>query len=127
MIVKDGKILLGKRRGSHGAGKFAFPGGHLEYMESFEECARREVREETGIEIQNVRFLFLQNFKDYAPKHFAHISIIADWKSGEAQVLEPEKCEGWDWYDMDDLPEPYFINTHLYVEALRTGKNYFDA
>ena len=41
MILKDGKILLGKRKNSHGSGEYAFPGGHLEYMESFEGCAKR--------------------------------------------------------------------------------------
>lgn len=52
MILKQGKVLLGMRKGSHGAGELAFPGGHLDYMESFEDCARRETREERGIEIE---------------------------------------------------------------------------
>ena len=56
MIFKDDKILLGKRKGSHGEDEYAFPGGHLEYMESFAGCARREVSEECGIEIDNIRF-----------------------------------------------------------------------
>jgi 8-oxo-dGTP diphosphatase len=34
--MKDGRVLLGKRRGSHGRGEYAWPGGHMEYMESFE-------------------------------------------------------------------------------------------
>ena len=45
----DGKILLGKRKGAHGAGEWSLPGGHLEFNESFERCCEREVMEETGI------------------------------------------------------------------------------
>ena len=73
MVLKNGKVLIGKRKGAHGAGEWAWPGGHLEYMESFEDCARREVMEETGIEIHNIRFLRLMNLKEYAPKHYVDI------------------------------------------------------
>ncbi len=61
MILKEGKVLLGKRKGSHGAGEYSFPGGHLEYMESFEDCARREIEEECGIKVKNLRFQYLTN------------------------------------------------------------------
>lgn len=127
MIFKEGKILLGKRKGSHGEGEYAFPGGHLEYMESFEECAKRETMEEAGIEIKNVKFLFLSNLKDYAPKHYVHIGLIAEWKSGEPKVLEPHKIDSWDWYSLDKLPSPLFKIFPQLLEALKTGKNYFDA
>ena len=95
-------------------------------MESIEECARREVREETGIEIENVRFLRLMNLKHYPPKHYIDIALVADWKSGEPKTMEPEKCEGWDWYDLDHLPQPLFYTVPSYVEAFRTGRNYWD-
>ena len=78
MLFKDGKVLLTKRKGSHGAGMHSFPGGHLEYMESFEDCAKRETMEEAGIEIQNVRFLRVMNLKTYAPKHYVDIALVAD-------------------------------------------------
>ena len=52
MVFKEGKILLGKRKNSHGSGEYAFPGGHLEYMESYKECALREIAEECGIEVE---------------------------------------------------------------------------
>src|SRR3989338_10125840 len=108
MIIKDGKVLLGKRKGSHGAGEYAWPGGHMEYMESFEQCAKREVMEETGMEIENVRFLRLLNLKKYAPKHYVDIGLIADWKSGEPKLREPNKCEEWKWFDVERLPLPRF-------------------
>ncbi|MEK7596605.1 MAG: NUDIX domain-containing protein [Patescibacteria group bacterium] len=126
MIFKNNKILLGKRKSVLGKGEYASPGGHLEYMESFEACARRETMEEAGIEIQNVRFLVLINLKKYAPRHYVHIGMVADWKSGEPKVLEPEKLESWGWYDLDKIPEPYFGTTSITLEAYKTGRNFLD-
>jgi len=127
MVIKDNKVLLGKRKGAHGEGEYAWPGGHLEYMESIIECAKREVREETGMEIKNVHFLRLLNLKQYAPKHYVDIGMIADWKSGEPRVLEPDRAEFWAWYDLDKLPEPLFNTTASNIEAYRTGRNFFDS
>ncbi len=127
MVFKDGKVLMGKRKNTHGTGEWAWPGGHLEYMESFEGCARREVREETGMEIESIRFLRLLNLKAYAPKHYVDIGLRADWKSGEPKVLEKEKCEEWRWFSLDNLPSPVFATIPTYVEAYKTGKNFFDA
>ena len=126
MVFKEEKILLTKRKGSHGEGEFSFPGGHLEYMEGFADCARREVREECGIKIDNVRFQFLANVTKYAPKHYVHIGLIADWKSGAPKVLEPDKSESWDWYCLDNLPEPLFEMCGLAVRCYSTGENYLD-
>ncbi len=126
VVIKEGKILLGKRIGAHGIGEYAGPGGHLEYMESFEACAHRETLEETGIEIENIRFLCLSNIKQYAPKHYVNIGLVADWKSGEPQTLEPDKCEVWDWYDPNALPDNLFESTSNYIKAMKVGRNYFD-
>jgi 8-oxo-dGTP diphosphatase len=125
MILKFGKVLLGVRKGSHGAGEYGFPGGGLEYMESFEDCVKREVREECGVEIQNLRFQLVANLTEYAPKHYVHIGMIADWKSGDPQVLEPDKCESWSWFGLDALPN-LFGPAALGIESYKTGQNYFD-
>lgn len=127
-LVKDGnKILLGKRKGAHGEGEYALPGGHLELGETFEECALRELAEEAGpnIKIKGVRFLCLTNMRRYAPKHYADIGILVEWVSGKPKVMEPHKKEDWQWYDLDDLPKPLFGCTDNYIEAYRTGKHYF--
>lgn len=126
MILKEGKVLLGKREGSHGQGEYAFPGGHLEYLESFADCAKREALEECGIEIENIRFQFLANVKRYAPKHYVHIGLIADWKNGEPKLLEPEKCEGWEWHSLNNLPKPLFEFCEISINSYQTGKNYYD-
>ena len=127
MILKEGKVLLGKRISSHGTGEFAWPGGHLEYMESFEDCIRREVWEECGLEVKNIRFLRLYSLKSYVPKHYVDLGFVADWASGEPKVLEPEKVESWAWYDMDNLPKPLFVTIPSFIESFRTGKNFYDA
>ena len=126
MIVKNGSVLLGKRKGAHGVGEYAFPGGHLEYMESFERCARRETLEECGIEIDHIRFQFVANVRAYAPQHYVHVGLLADWKSGTPEVLEPEASEAWEWHDLDHLPQPLFEMCRLAVDSYKTGMNYYD-
>jgi 8-oxo-dGTP diphosphatase len=126
MVFKDGKVLMARRKGSHGQGEYAFPGGHLEYMEGFEECARREVREECGIEIEDIEFLLIANVVKYAPKHYVHITLTAKWKNGEPVNREPEKSEAWAWYSLDELPEPAFEMCSLSVRSYKSKEIYFD-
>jgi len=127
MILKDGKVLLHKRKGAHGEGEYSFPGGHLEYMETIEECAIRETKEEADIEIENIRFQFFANVRKYKPRHYVHIGLVADYKSGEPKRMEPDRCEGeWGWYSLDNLPEPIFEFCKLSFESYKTGKNYYD-
>lgn len=117
-IRKDGKILLGKRKGGHGAGEWCPPGGKLEMREDPLECAIRETREETGIEITNVRFMGITS--DVWPEvgtHYVTISYVADWKEGEARVMEPDKFEEWQWFSWDSLPEPLFLSTKNFIAA----------
>lgn len=124
MILKDGKVLLAQRKNAHGAGEYAFPGGHLEFGETFEECAERETAEETGIEIKNIQFQFVGNFVKY-DRHYVHVGMIADWASGEPKVLEPEKSEEWNWYELDDLPTPIFAMCVKAIESYNTKQTYF--
>lgn len=111
-IRKDGKILLGKRKGSHGAGGWCPPGGHLEFGESWEQCARRETMEEVGIKIKNISFGAVTNdIFEKDSKHYITICMVADYDSGEVKVMEPEKCEKWEWFEWekDKLPEKLFL------------------
>ncbi|MBO0722091.1 MAG: NUDIX domain-containing protein [Blastocatellia bacterium] len=124
LVMRRGRVLLGRRRGSHGAGFYAAPGGHLEFGESFEDGARREVREETGLEIADLRLLSVGNYvvnREDGERHYIDVDFVCEAPSGEPQLREPEKCDGWDWYDLDDLPRPLFIVTRRMIESLRSG------
>ena len=110
IVIKDGKILLGKRKNVYGEGTWFFPGGHLEFNESWGDCASRETLEETGITIKNIRFGTTTN-DIFQPegKHYISIFMLSDYDSGEVKVMEPEKCERWDWFEWNKLPQPLFL------------------
>lgn len=110
IILKDNKVLMGKRKNAHGEGTWSFPGGHLEFNEELEECAKREALEETGIEIKNIRLGTATNdiFRE-EEKHYITLFMISEYDSGEVRVMEPDKCELWEWFEWDNLPSPVFI------------------
>lgn len=109
-IFKDGAFLMGQRRNAHGDGTWSLPGGHLEFGETFEETAQREVLEETGLTITNIRFGAVTNdhFKS-EDKHYVTVWMLSDWQSGTEQILEPDKCTALEWRTFNDLPEPLFL------------------
>lgn len=128
LIFKDEKILLAKRKGSHGEGEYACVGGHMEYGESFVEALKRECLEECGIKIKNIRFLCLINTGErYAPKHYVDIGLIADWQSGKPSVKEPHKHEKWEWHELENPPKPLFWIDECYLKAYKTGQKFFDS
>ncbi len=109
-VFKDGKFLMGKRMGAHGEGSWSIPGGHLEFGESFAKTASREVLEETGLTIRNVRFGAVTNdhfLKE--DKHYVTIWMLSDYESGEATILEPSKYIDQEWFNFDTLPAPLFF------------------
>jgi 8-oxo-dGTP diphosphatase len=108
-IWRDGKFIMMQRKGSHGTGTWSVPGGHLEYGETWEECVRREIMEEVGVEVTNIKFLAATNDifnKDV--KHYISIWMTCDWASGEPQNMEPEKITDVEWRSFQDLPAPLF-------------------
>lgn len=108
-IFKDGKFLMGRRKGSHGEDDWSLPGGHLEFGESPERTAAREVKEETGMRIKNIRFGALTNDVFVGDnKHYVSIWMIGEWDSGEPIITEPDKYIDQQWFDFDALPRPLF-------------------
>jgi len=126
MVWKDGKILLGKRSGKHAPGEYSFPGGRIEYMESFESAVKRETEEESGIKIKNIKFQCIANIDRYSYRHDIVTGFLAEWESGEVKTDEEERIGEWNWYDIDNLPSPIFLPTQILINSFKTGKNYYD-
>ncbi|CCG81394.1 Putative uncharacterized protein [Taphrina deformans PYCC 5710] len=109
---ETGSVLLGKRTVKHGSETYSFPGGHLEFGESFVECARRELKEETNLEFDGevVAIATLNNIFHDAKKHYVTIlSVIPATDVEQLVNAEPEKCAGWDWVAEEQIRE--WINT----------------
>lgn len=87
--------------------------------------AMNDPQPKVGIGIM-ILFLFLANVKKYQGKHYVHIGLIADWKSGVPRILEPEKSENWGWYGLDNLPKPLFEMCKLSFKSYKTKQSYFD-
>lgn len=102
---------MGERIGNLlGAGTWALPGGKLEMGESIEQCARREVLEETGLEIKSIKkYRFTDDFFDAELRQCVTLYVIALCPEGEVENLEPEFCKQWQWFEISSLPKPLFL------------------
>ncbi|KAF6807907.1 Nudix hydrolase 1 [Colletotrichum sojae] len=103
---KDGRVVVGKRQSSHGAGTWQLPGGHLEFGESFFECAARETLEETGLTVIPLNVAGVTNdVYGELGKHYITIFVECrmEDESAEPKNLEPTKCDGWHWNTWQDI------------------------
>lgn len=131
MILKDGKVLLGKRHEDpekassalRGAGTWTMPGGKLHFGETFEEGAKRETKEETGIKLNKVDVICMNN-DVVEDAHFVTIGLFSDDFKGEPKVMEPDTITEWKWFSLDDLPKPLYFPSAKVLENYRQKKFY---
>ena len=104
-----GNLLMTLRTTAHEPGTWAPPGGHLEMGESFLDCCKREVREEVGLELDDVEMLGVVNNIFSPEKHYVNVDFIAKGVSGDLKICEPDKCSEIGWYPLDKLPQPLML------------------
>lgn len=109
IITHDDRVLLVKRKGSHGEGTWSTPGGHLEFGESPEQCAIREAKEETNVDVTDVRFRAITNDVFEAEgKHYITIWMEGAFSGGEL-VIQADEVADIGWFSWNALPQPLFL------------------
>ena len=109
IILKDDRVLMHVRKNAHGAGDWAFPGGHLEFGESPEECARRETLEESGLRLGRTKEVEFTNDIFREGKHYVTLFVLAEYAGGEPKVMEPDKGGKWEWIQWDRMPDNVMV------------------
>ncbi len=131
VVLRDGKILLGKRHGDpdkadselHGEGSWTMPGGKLGFGESFEDGARREVAEETGISLREAKVICVNNDR-VEDAHFVTIGLFAEDFEGDAKAMEPDEITEWQWFDLSKLPTPLYFPSAKVLNNYQKGQFY---
>ena len=112
IILNGKKVLLGLRKGNRSPGYYGLPGGYLENHENFEECAKREVFEETGL--MNVYLQPICIISGSSESiHYADVIFYTSYKNGKPYVKEKDRVVAWEWFNIFDLPSPLYIPTEL--------------
>jgi len=116
IVLKDGKVLLGRRTNTTGSGTWCFPGGAVEKGERAVDAAKRELLEEAGIEALEMDFAGFVD-KPFPPDHF-WVTLVFKCKnfSGNVEAREPHKIGEWNWFSKDALPSPLFGHTGEAIE-----------
>lgn len=133
MILKEGKILLGQRHHDPakadsemgGEATWTMPGGKLEFGESFEEAAIREVKEETSLDVQKENLTLISLANDQANgAHFVTMGFLCEKFEGEPVVTEPDEIVEWRWFPLDNLPAKVFMPSQKVLNNYYAKKIY---
>lgn len=108
---QNDQILMGKRENAHGEGTWSIPGGHLEFGESFEDCACREIWEEVGLRINSPRVLGVTNdIFENENRHYVSVFLCAQSPTNQSPIIkEPHKMSELDWFTLSALPKNIFL------------------
>ena len=100
VLVRNGKRLLLARSPRFAPGQFSALAGFVESGETLEDAARREVREEVNVEIENLRYFSSQSWPF---PHSLMIAFVADYAGGEL-TPDQNEIEAAGWFELDALP-----------------------
>jgi NAD+ diphosphatase len=101
VLIKRGEEFLLARKPEWAAGRYSLVAGFLDFGESLEECVVREVMEETGVKVDNIRYVGSQNWP-FPSQLMA--GFVADHVSGDI-VVDRLELEDAQWFSKDNMPD----------------------
>lgn len=126
VILQNDKneVLMKLRQGSHGADEWGLPGGYIEFGETIFEAAKRELKEETDLDIDKLELVGVVDEMKYIEtdgKHCVAIGIKGKYNGEEPKIMEPNKCLEWRWFDLNNLPDNLFESTKLVLRNYKAN------
>lgn len=119
------EILLMKRVGGvrNNSGWWSKPGGRVEFGETALKMVKREIKEETNIEIDVWGLLpHTDHIIKKEGHHWLAVNFIANYKKGELKNMEPHKCDELGWFALDKLPKKIEQTTREAIKNYKEGK-----
>ena len=123
ILNERGQVLLGQRRSGLFAGSWGLPGGKVDLGETLQQAAVRETLEETGLTVEGIALSSVSDILTDSA-HFVNISFSARGFQGQVEEREPEQIGGWQWFDLDRLPQPLYHNAAQSLEKFKSRKVY---
>jgi 8-oxo-dGTP diphosphatase len=122
LIVRDSKLLLGRKTRKIGKGYLMQPGGKVEEGESMVESLVREVREEVGLEVKypvemgKITF----DFADGSPTIIMYVFMVAEF---EGELIDSDQLDELQWFDIQNLPfEKMLPDDKIWMPPILEGK-----
>ena len=120
LITRGSEVLLARGR-NFPPGRYSTPAGFVEVGETLEETVVREVREEVGVEVENIRYFGSQ---PWPYPHQMMVGFTCDWKSGEIRI-DPDEIADARWFTRDAMPQipppmsisRQLIDSYLFAET----------
>ena len=118
-ILREGRLLLLKRRKAPEAGCWSLVGGKVDFLERAAKAAQRETLEEVGLNIEVGPLLCLIEMIGIDDQHWISPFYRASAQSGEAVNREPEKIAAIGWFALDAPPTPLSLAACEAIAILR--------
>jgi 8-oxo-dGTP diphosphatase len=117
IVLVDGKLVLVKRGREPGKGMYALPGGFVELGERVEECAMREVLEETGLATEVLDLVGVYSDPGRDPRGHL-VSVVFFLRRVGGELRAGDDAAGVQLFDTDDLPELAFDHRTIIADFL---------